>query len=69
MFNKKRGFRSYGLIFLLGAITGAALGLLYAPMTGMKMKKKVSTAKDRVVAAVEDSVDNVQSVLRKVATT
>jgi gas vesicle protein len=69
MFNKKSGFRSYGFTFLLGAITGAAFGLLYAPMTGMKLQKKVGNAKDRVVAVVEDSVENVQSVLRKVANT
>ena len=67
MFNKKSSFRSYGFTFILGAITGVALGLLYAPMTGMRMQKKVGNAKDRVVAVVEDSVDNVQSALRKVA--
>jgi gas vesicle protein len=67
MFNKKSSFRSYAFTFILGAITGAALGLLYAPMTGMRMQKKVGNAKDRVVAVVEDSVDNVQSALRKVA--
>jgi gas vesicle protein len=67
MINKNSHFKSYALTFILGAVTGAALGLLYAPMTGIKLQKKVGNAKDRVIAVVEDSVDNVQSVLRKVA--
>jgi hypothetical protein len=36
-------------------------------MTGKKMQKKVADVTDKVRDVVEDSVDNVQSVLRKVA--
>lgn len=67
MSNKNNGFISYGLTFVLGVLTGTILGLLFAPMTGQKMQKKVVNAKDRMFTAVEDSVENVQSVLRKVA--
>jgi len=67
MINKNSHFKSYALTFIPGAVNGAALGLLYAPMTGIKLQKKVGNAKDRVIEVVEDSVDNVQSVLRKVA--
>ena len=67
MFTKKSSFGSFALTFVLGAIAGAAVALLYAPMTGKKMQKKVANVTDKVRDAVEDSVGNVQSVLRKVA--
>jgi gas vesicle protein len=70
MFDKKRSpnvFSSYAWTFAIGAITGAAVALLYAPMTGKKMQKKVADVTDKVRDVVEDSVGNVQSVLRKVA--
>jgi gas vesicle protein len=67
MFNKNGSFGSFTLTLVLGAITGAAVALLYAPMTGKKMQKKVANVTDKVRNVVEDSVDNVQSVLRKVA--
>jgi gas vesicle protein len=67
MFNKNSSFRSFAVIFALGAVAGAAVALLYAPMIGTKMQKKVADATDRVIDVVEGSVDNVQNVLRKVA--
>jgi gas vesicle protein len=67
MFKKNSSFSSYVYTFVLGALTGAAVALLYAPMTGKKMQKKVANATSKVRDVVEDSVDNVQSVLRKVA--
>jgi gas vesicle protein len=67
MFNKKSSFGSFALTFALGTIAGAAVALLFAPMTGKKMQKKVADATERVKDVVEDSVDNVQNLLRKVA--
>lgn len=67
MFNKKSSFGSFALTFALGIIAGAAVALLFAPMTGKKMQKKVADATERVKDVVEDSVDNVQNLLRKVA--
>jgi gas vesicle protein len=67
MFNQKSSFDKYAFTFALGAVTGAAVALMYAPMTGKKMQKKVANATEKVRDVVEDSVDNVQSVLRKVA--
>ena len=67
MFNKPSRFRSFALIFGIGAAVGAAVALLYAPMTGRKMQRKVADATGKVRDVVEDSVDNVQRVLRKVA--
>ncbi len=69
MFNKNsRGrFRTFAWSFLAGAVCGASVALLYAPMTGRKMQRKVSDATGKVKNIVEDSVDNVQTILRKVA--
>ena len=67
MFNKNSRFRSYAITFALGAIAGAAVALIFAPMTGKKMQRKVADVTGRVKDVVEDSIDNVQSVLRKVA--
>ena len=66
MFNKRSSFGSYALTFALGAIAGAAVALMFAPMTGKKMQRKVADVTDKVKEVVEDSVDNVQSILRKV---
>ena len=66
MFNKNHGFRSFFLTFAIGAVAGAALALLYAPMTGRKLQRKVADATERVKDVVEGSVDNIQNVLRKV---
>lgn len=59
-------FRSFALTFAIGAVAGAALALLYAPMTGRKLQRKVADATERVKDVVEGSVDNIQNVLRKV---
>jgi gas vesicle protein len=67
MFNKRSSFGSFALTFVIGAAVGAAVALLYAPMTGRKMQRKVAEATEKVRGVVEDSVDNVQNVLRKVA--
>jgi hypothetical protein len=67
MFNKNNSFKSFALTFAIGAVAGAALALLYAPMTGTKMQKKVADATEKVIEVVEGSVDNIQNVLRKVA--
>ncbi len=67
MFNKKSRFSSFALTAALGAVAGAAVALLYAPMTGRKMQKRVANVTERLVDALEGSVDNVQNVLRKVA--
>jgi gas vesicle protein len=66
MANKSSSFTRFALTFLFGALAGAAVALLYAPMTGKKLQRKFVDATEKVRDVVEDSVDNVQSVLRKV---
>jgi len=65
--NSKNRFRSYALTFGIGAAVGAAVALLYAPMTGKKMQRKLADAGEKMKDVVEESVDNVQNVFRKVA--
>ena len=57
---KKNNFGKYALTFALGAVTGAAVALLYAPFPGKKMQKKVFDV-------VEDQVENIQGFAKKIA--
>lgn len=40
--------------FAIGFAVGAGLTLIYAPMTGKKMQKKIARINDRVFDKVED---------------
>ena len=60
MFTKKTNYTGLIFTFLGGAIAGAAIALLYAPMTGKKMQKKVADVADKVVDKVEDLQDQVR---------
>jgi gas vesicle protein len=62
------------LMFALGVVTGAAVALLYAPMTGRKMQKKVGDVTDKVIDAtdkvldkMEEKVENMQHFVKKIA--
>jgi gas vesicle protein len=63
MFQKKNTFKSYLFTFVGGVLGGVALGLLYAPVTGKKMQKKVSDVTDQVI----DRVDDLKQTVRKFA--
>jgi gas vesicle protein len=56
-------FRKYAWTFGFGVAAGAILGLLYAPVTGKKMQKKVGEVTDQVI----DRVDELQQKVRKIA--
>ncbi|HSP33454.1 MAG TPA: YtxH domain-containing protein [Thermoanaerobaculia bacterium] len=59
MFGRKNKFGFYALWFVVGGIVGSALALLFAPMTGKKMQKQVKEV-------IDDQVDNIQTVVRKI---
>lgn len=63
MFEKKNPLKSYLFTFVAGAVTGAVFGLLYAPVTGKKMQKKVFGVTEQVI----DKVDELQQTVRKMA--
>jgi gas vesicle protein len=64
MFDHKNSFSTFALFFAFGAVAGAAAALLYAPMTGRKMQRKVSDITDKVI----DKVDDLKVAVRRVAT-
>jgi gas vesicle protein len=62
MFSRKQKF-PFGKVavsFGIGALSGAALALLYAPLTGKKLQKKL-------IDKVEETVDDVQATVRRIA--
>ncbi len=74
MFGRKPPIGKYMLMFALGVVTGAAVALLYAPMTGRKMQKKVGDVTDKVIDAtdkvldkMEEKVENMQHFVKKIA--
>jgi gas vesicle protein len=54
MFEKKKTYWGFTFTFLAGAFTGAAVALLYTPITGRKMQKKVADVAEKVIDRVED---------------
>ena len=56
-------FKKYAFTFGFGVAAGVILGLLYAPVTGKKMQKRVGDVKDQVI----DKVDELQQKVRKIA--
>lgn len=63
MFERKSTVTGFILTFGAGILTGAALALLFTPLTGKKMQKKVADITEKVI----DKVDHLQDKLRKVA--
>ena len=69
MFNRKQKF-PLGKVaagFGLGAVAGAILALLYTPLTGKKMQKKVASVTGDLLDKVEDKVEDVQATVRRLA--
>ncbi len=60
MFQKKTNYRGLIFAFVGGVVAGAAVALLYAPMTGRKMQKRVGDVADKVIDRVEDLQDQVR---------
>lgn len=69
MFNRKPKFPVAKVTtgFIVGAISGAVAALLFAPMTGKKLQKKISGVTDDVVEKIEDGVQQVQAGVRRLA--
>lgn len=69
MFNSKQKFPigKVALAFAIGVISGAAVALLYAPLTGKKMQKKIANVTGNLIDKVEEKVDDVQATVRRIA--
>lgn len=69
MFSRKKKF-PVGMVALgfgIGAISGAVVALLFAPLTGKKMQKKIASVAGDLIEKVEDKVDDVQASVRRIA--
>jgi gas vesicle protein len=64
MFERKRPFTGFLVTFGAGMLTGAAVALLYTPITGKRMQKKVADVSEKIV----DTFEDLQEKVRKVAT-
>jgi gas vesicle protein len=69
MFSRKQTFPfgKVALGFGIGAVSGAVIALLFTPLSGKKMKKKVASATDHLLEKVEDTVDDIQATVRRIA--
>ena len=69
MFSRKQKFPvgKVAVGFGIGAFAGAVLALLYAPMPGKKLQKKIAGVTDDILEKVEDTVDDVQAKVRRIA--
>jgi gas vesicle protein len=69
MFSRKQKFPigKVAAAFGIGAIAGAVVALLYAPLTGKKMQKKIANVSGDLFEKVEEKFDDVQATVRKIA--
>lgn len=71
MFSRKQKFPTgkVAIGFGIGAFSGAVLALLYTPLTGKKMQKKIAGVTETLIGKVEEKVDDVQATVRRIART
>lgn len=69
MFSRKQKFPlgKVAVGFGIGAVSGALLALLYAPLTGKKMQKKIAGVTENLIEKVEETVGDVQATVRRIA--
>ena len=68
MFSRKKKF-PFGKVavgFGIGAIAGAVLALLYAPLSGKKLQKKIAGVTENLIDQVEEKFDDVQASVRRI---
>lgn len=71
MFSRKQKFPlgKVAVGFGIGAIAGAVLALLYAPLTGKKMQRKIADITDNLIEKVEEKAGDVQATVRRISRT
>jgi len=69
MFSRKQKFPvgKVAVGFGIGAISGAVLALLFAPLPGKKLQKKIAGVTENLFDKVEETVDDVQATVRRLA--
>ena len=68
MFSRKQKFPlgKVAVGFALGTLVGAILAVLYAPLSGKKLQKKIAGMTEDLIDKVEETVDDVQSKVRRI---
>ena len=69
MFSRKQKF-PFGKVavgFAVGAVSGAVLALVYSPLSGKKMQKKIASVTGDLIEKVEEKVGDVQATVRRIA--
>lgn len=56
----QRSWGNLGMGFLLGAVVGVAVGMLYAPRAGLETRMMISDKADEVKEKVNEAVDMVK---------
>jgi gas vesicle protein len=56
----RRGWGNLGMGFLLGAVVGVAVGMLYAPRAGYETRHMIVDKADEVKEKVNEAVDMVK---------
>ena len=66
MFSRKQKFPTgkVAIAFTIGALSGAVLALLYTPLSGKKMQKKVADVTEDLIDKVEDAQKTVRRIVR-----
>jgi len=69
MFSRKQKFPfgKVALGFGIGAVAGAVLALLYAPLSGKKLQKKIAGVTENLIDQVEEKFDDVQASVRRIS--
>lgn len=69
MFTRKQKFPlgKVAASFGIGAVAGAVVALLYTPLTGKKMQKKLANASEDLFEKVEEKFEDVQATVRRIA--
>lgn len=69
MFSRKQKFpvAQVAVAFGIGAVAGSVLALLFAPVTGKKMQKKIAKVSEDLIEKVEEKVDDVSATVRRIA--
>ena len=68
MFSRKQKFPAgkVAIAFGIGALSGAVLALLYTPLSGRKLQKKVADVTENLLDKVEETVEDAQKTVRRI---
>ena len=69
MFSRKQKFpfSKVAVGFGIGAVLGGVLTLLFAPLSGKKLQKKIAAVTEDLIEKVEETVGDVQATVRRMA--